>query len=273
MTNEYDFILDNMRFSYSSANSFDTCPHGFFLTYIDAEDRIQNFFSQFGLYVHDILEKWFNNELDLFELPMYYEDHYEENITLSPPPYPKGMAQSYYDDGLNFFENISFDKEKYELISTEDAISYEYNDIKLIIKPDLILKDKESGEMILFDYKTSKLGKNKKKNQEKIDGYLVQFYLYVVFLWIAKDIEINKILVWFVRNQDIMEFAVDPYKAQEAVEWFESTITKIKNETEWKANLDKKNDYFCRFICSTFSECQPKQDQIAKEWAEKQAKE
>ena len=141
---EYDFILDNMRFSYSSANAFHTCKHSFYLQYINAEDRKQNFFSEYGLYVHDILEKWFNNELDLFELPMYYEDNYEENITLSPPPFPKGMAQTYYDDGLDFFENISFDKDKYKVISTEDSVNYEYDEISLIVKPDLILRDKET---------------------------------------------------------------------------------------------------------------------------------
>ena len=39
MSNEYDFILDSLNYSYSSVNSYETCALGFKMTYIDYKER------------------------------------------------------------------------------------------------------------------------------------------------------------------------------------------------------------------------------------------
>jgi len=103
---KYDFILDGMRFSYSSVNSYVTCPGCFKLSYIDVEDRIGNAFSDFGNLVHSTLEKYFKGELQIDQLAEYYEDNYEISIINPFPPYPQGMSENYYNAGLEFFENL-----------------------------------------------------------------------------------------------------------------------------------------------------------------------
>ena len=54
-----------MTWSYSSVNSFATCPHMFKLTYIDSVNRKNNFFSEYGLFSHKILENYFKDKLDI----------------------------------------------------------------------------------------------------------------------------------------------------------------------------------------------------------------
>jgi len=273
---EFDFILDNIVYSYSSVTTFETCPHAFKLTYIDNMPREQNFYGEFGLFMHDILEKYFNRELEEFELPQYYDAEYERNVTESPPPFPFGLGDKYRNDGITFLENIDFDRDRYEVVGTEESIFSEYNGehngISLIIKPDLILKDKTNGEYILADYKTSKLdltGKTgfSKKDLKKIDEYLRQFYLYIYFYGKEKEIDITKIFVWFIRNDLLMEFEVDEKIMKETLHWFDSTVDEILSEEEWTkaASEDKKNHYFCNFICGVSNSCEYKPEPKVKD--------
>jgi len=256
---EYDFILDNMRYSYSSVSGYDSCAYGFYLSYIESKSRIGNFFGEFGSFCHDILEKYFKDELDIFELVQYYEENYIEKVAIPPPPYPMGMADKYYNDGLEFFQNFEFDKNNYEIVSIEDKIEYKYRDIFLVIIPDLVLRKKLDSKYILVDYKTSKLKDGKSKfDKEKIEGYKKQLLLYAYFIWQSKNIEIDEIKIWFLRNKIEHTIIVNPFEVQEVVEWFENTIGDIKKETMWFANTDKKNKYFCSEICSMREICDRK---------------
>jgi hypothetical protein len=249
---EYDFILDNMKFSYSSVNTYNTCPYGFKLTYIDYEDRSQNWYADFGSFVHLVMEKYFGGELEPFELAKFFEDNFG-TISSPPPPYPPGIADKYYARCLEFFENFEFDKSDYEIIGIEDALETTFQGIKLVVKPDLILHNKKTGENILLDYKTSDPFKNGKPDKKKIGDYWKQLYLYAYFIWNIKNIEINKMKLWFIRVGRTEEETFDPVKAQEIIDWFVGEIGKIKKEDVWKAN--NENKFFCQMLCSVSKFC------------------
>ena len=251
---EYDFILDNMKYSFSSANSYLGCAGGFKLTYIDAEDRIGNCFSDFGNHVHSILEMFFKDKLEITELAQYYQDHYVDAIENSFPPYPAGMASNYFDAGLSFFENFEFDKSLYEIVFIEDYINAVWHGILLTVKPDLILKEKATGDYFLVDYKTAKL-KSGKAQKEQLEEYKRQFLLYSNFLWLERNIQIKKLKIWFIRDQKEVVIDVDPLEVINTMEWFENTIKSLKEETEWKYNTSKENKYFCDNICSMRHKC------------------
>jgi len=116
---KYDFVLDNMKYSFSSATSYLGCAGGFKLTYIDFEERINNAFSDYGNLIHSVLEKYFKNELELNDLLNYYKDHFDESMENSFPKYPQGMAENYYQAGIRFFENFNFDKDLYDIVFIE----------------------------------------------------------------------------------------------------------------------------------------------------------
>jgi len=252
---EYDFILDDMKFSHSSVNGFETCPKMFYLSYIDREPRVPNFFSDFGLFCHEILEKYFSGELELWDLEEYFDDNFGEKVATPPPPYPKGMKDTYEQNGLDFFSNFDFDLSAYDVISIEEMIDAEIDGVNLVIKPDLVLKEKETGKCTLVDYKTSKLKLNK-YDEKKIAGYMRQFYLYVYFLNKSKNYNITKIKVWFIRNEGyVLDVDVDPIEMQKTIDWFTGTIAKIKEEKEWEGNTDKSNKYFCEMLCGVRNSC------------------
>lgn len=250
MSSNAKFILGGKTWSYSSVSSYETCPYGFSLSYIEMEERRGNAFSDFGLLVHKILEMYFNEELELEELLDYYEENYYDSMYYNFPIYPSNMAQNYYDSGHEYFENFKFNKALYKVIAVEDTIFSNHNGIKLVTKPDLILKEKSTGKYSLIDFKTARLKPLGKQRDIQITQYMRQFLLYCYFFWVEKDIEINNIEIWFIRNNQIINKDVDPMQIAETMEWFTGTIDKILDEEDWKPNLSKKNKYFCQEICS-----------------------
>jgi hypothetical protein len=228
-------------------------------TYIDALPRTQNAFAEYGNLNHELIEEYFSGKLLSFELADEYEKRYNKSIISSFPPYPAGMAENYYKEGLEFFENFDFDISKYNILLMEDSIEYKHKNINLIVKPDAVLQDKETGKITLLDFKTSKLSGNKTYDNKKIKEYTNQMYLYAYFIFQAKNIAIDNIKIWFLRNNIFQDIPIDQYKMQETIEWFENTVYNIGEETEWKANNSKGNKYFCENLCSCRNFCEFKE--------------
>jgi len=256
MDNNAKFILGGKTWSYSSVSSYETCPYGFRLSYIAMEERQGNFFSDFGLFIHKILELYFTNELELDDLLDYYEENYYDSMYYNAPRYPANMAENYRSAGRKYFENFKFDKTLYDIVAVEDTIFSTHNGIKLVTKPDLILKEKSTGKYSLVDFKTARLKPNGKQRDTQIAQYMRQFLLYCYFFWVEKDIQINNIEIWFIRNNQIIIKDIDPMQVAETMEWFTGTIDNILNEENWDPNLSKKNKYFCSEICSFRNCCQ-----------------
>jgi hypothetical protein len=221
------------------------------------EERIQNAFGEYGTFIHHCIEEYFLGNIELWDLPSYYKNNYGNYIKSSWPAFPMGMAENYYNDGLNFFNNFNFDTSKYDALMVEDKIDYNYNGIDLVVKPDIVLSNKDTKENALLDFKTSKL-KNNKYDKDKIDEYLNQMYLYVYFIEKAKNINIDYICIWFIRNNVFKVVKIDRNEMQSRIQWFEDTIKNIKNEQDWAANNTKENQYFCNNICGMRNWCKYK---------------
>ena len=247
--NDYSMILDNMKFSYSAVNGFETCALGFKYSYVDIEERMGNAFSDFGSFCHKILEMYFKNELDKWELSTYYQDNYDKNIKCSFPTFPRGMAEKYYQEGLAFFEGLEFDKTKYEILGIEKRLETKIKDLNIVVVPDLFLKDKDTGEFILYDYKTANLFQDGRINKKKMQDIKKQMNLYVHFIWLIQGIEITKVKIWAIRNNKLIEYDYSPTEGAETLSWFLETVEKIKKEEEWNPNTKEK--YFCDNICSS----------------------
>ena len=280
----FDFIIDEMTWSFSRVNSFHNCAYSWMLNYIECVDKENNFFSDYGLLVHAALEKYFKNELEIFELAGWYEENYKEFVKTSPPAYPVGMEAQYYDSGLEYFMNFDFPKDDYEVISVEDSFNINFAGNDIIIKPDLVLKNKKTGKYILCDYKTSLLFKetNNDKNcvylhhngkkekytfkskdkKEQLVEYVFQMYLYCLGLKEKYDIQIDEIQIWFIRQNRELIFNYKQEKSDDAINWFTEAVETIKKEREWKPvtfGLSeeelKKKAYWCQNICGVRSLC------------------
>lgn len=251
MTN---YLVDKITFSYSSLSSFDTCAWGWYLTYIDSSDREPNFFSEFGLLIHNLLEGYWRNYYEKEELVEAYKKLYDGHMKSSPPPYPAGMAGKYYDDGLKFFESFDGGKERFDPIFIEDKVVAEYDGIKIIVKPDLILKDKITGKTYLIDYKTSKPVRNNSWDMKKIEAYEYQLFLYSHFIEETLGIKVDKIALLFVRLGSTYYIRKSKAKTKIVLKWLTKTVEKIKSSETFPANT--ANKYFCDNLCGVRSSCE-----------------
>ena len=77
---EYNFLIDNMIWSFSRLNSFCICKYEWYLQYIEEAEGTNNFYAEFGKFCHKILEMYAKGELGLFELSDYFVEHYDEEV-------------------------------------------------------------------------------------------------------------------------------------------------------------------------------------------------
>ena len=145
-------------------------------------------------------------------------------------------------------------------MGVEDELKFEIAGLEMVGRPDLILKEKDTQETILFDYKTAKPFRyNKKKetytqDKPKMDGYFRQMYLYCYALKQSKDIQIDKITLWFTRVNQEVSRNWNEAEEQQAVDWAKDVIERIKVEREFA--YDNSNSYFCNFLCGVREDCQ-----------------
>lgn len=98
------FLLDAMDWSYSRVSSFDQCPRMFDLTYLQCMDRVDNAFAQWGSLAHSLLERYFRQQVELWDLSGLYEKEYARAVT-ERFPFP-GWKTADYERGMEYFDNF-----------------------------------------------------------------------------------------------------------------------------------------------------------------------
>ena len=152
-------MTDKMTLSKSKINTFIECPRKFKYRYIDEITEEANKYMLLGTEVHEIAEEiagelMDGNEIDDVFLNLEYDEKLEDHI--------HGLER--------FFKDIY--SNGYEIFSVEEYIVDEENDLNGIV--DIVIKNKESDELIIFDYKTGK--------PRNIDKYKLELCVYKILL-------------------------------------------------------------------------------------------
>ena len=183
-----------------------------------------------------------------FELADAYEAEYDEAVKHYFPPFPKGMAGQYYDEGLQYFQSFDGFGDDKKILSVEDKFELDIRGNRFVGIADLVLQDKKTGDIIVIDHKSKSMNSMKKAQYENTR----QLYTYAAYVK-ERFGEFPTLLQFnmFRYGVNINEpFAMERY--EETMDWIERTIAQIKAEKEWKVS---SSGYFCRFICSTRLHC------------------
>ena len=256
---DYSFIIDTMTWSFSRLNSFYNCPYEWMLGYIMCEPRTDNFHAQFGTLCHEILEEYAKGNIDVFSLPSVYEERFSEFITMDAPKI-KGVSirDSYFEKGKKYFENINLDFEKYEILGVEKRVDFEVDGIPMVGYIDLLLKDKNTGEITILDHKSGSLKFKKngelsksKDNEKHFLEFKRQLYLYSIA--IIEEYGSVDYLEWnLFKDRSSYRIKWNKEDFEEAKKWAIDTIDLIKKESIWGVN---KNFYYCNNLCSQRNNC------------------
>lgn len=68
----YEPVIRDMTWSYSRIKSFEDCPYRWYLKYIRKLKGKEMFFSNYGSFVHKLLERYYKGELTQKQLCSIY---------------------------------------------------------------------------------------------------------------------------------------------------------------------------------------------------------
>ena len=183
-----------------------------------------------------------------FELADAYEAEYDEAVKHYFPPFPKGLAGRYYDEGLQYFRSFDGFGGDMEILSVEDKFELDIRGNRFVGIADLVLRDRNTGDITVIDHKSKSMNSMKKAQYENT-RQLYTYAAYVKERFGAFPTLLRFNMFRYGVNID-EPFSMKRY--EETMDWIERTIAEIRAEKEWKVS---SSGYFCRFICSTRLHC------------------
>lgn len=250
--------LNNMLWSFSRVNSIGSCLYAFYSHYIAGNENEENAYGQFGTICHTTLEKFLKGELDMFDVSQYYQDNYPYIVTCDFPSNKYvDLGEKTYNQGKEYFDNLSFDFDRYEVLGVEKELSFNVGKYPFQGYADAVYKDKKTGEIILRDHKTSsfkylKNGNVSKSDAEHFLSFKRQEYLYCIPL-IEEYGKVDKLSWNMIRDRKIIEIPFNKDEFEEAKEWAINNIQLLENENLWLP--DTSSNYYCNVICGQRNNC------------------
>lgn len=255
----YAKILKNMTFSFSRLHAYEQCPYLFYLQYIEKRDGESNFYAANGSAMHEVFEELFNGEITIDECPQAYIDKFD----LICEKAKQSTMDKTFEDCIDYLCQMDdIDRDKYEILGVEMKLEFKIDKYNFVGFVDLLVKNKETGEIILIDHKQAthfmkKDGVTPLKNQlENFSAYKKQMYIYCYGLLQTKGIKIDKI-VWH-HFRDAGQLTVIPFDAEEmdyTLGWVKYTIEKIKKDKEF---LNNPSYMLCSVLCDFKNDCEYK---------------
>lgn len=242
----------NFKFSFSSISAFSQCPMLFYLQYIQKVPQIENSFAQYGSFCHSLLEAYSKNKIPDFALAEEYEKNYDANVTTAWPPFPKGMPQKYYEQGLQYFESFSGWGDNYEILSVEEKFQLDIGGYPFVGLADLVLRDKNTGDITVIDHKS----KSSSTMAKDLPTYRRQLYIYAAYVKEKFGVYPKYLKFNLFRENDWVTEEFDLQQFEDTMKWVVETIEAILFETDWKVS---SSSYFCRFVCSALMSCPAKE--------------
>lgn len=211
-------------------------------------ERVNNAFAEYGTLCHEVLEEWANGTLMSFELADAFAERFDASVTQYFPPFPKGMGQKYFDAGHAYFSTFEGFGNRYEVMGVEERFELRINGWPFVGVIDLVLRDKNTGELIVIDHKTMSSSTLKKQR----GTYTRQLYLYAEAVMQKHRCFPSKLMLNLLREGKLVEepFCMDDL--EEVLLWTDSMISSILQEERWEA---RPSAYFCDHICSVSDRC------------------
>lgn len=245
-------LTPNFRFSFSKLQLYDHCPMAFKLQYIDNPySDTGNAFSDFGSFCHTLLQKWAVGKLPDFMLEYEYDKGYEAAIQHDFPPFPSGSWQKYRQQGHDYFASFHGFGDNYQILSAEEKFVTTFAGHPFSGIADLILRDKDTKEIIVIDHKS----KSESAMKAQLNVYRKQLYIYAHAVMQKYGVFPSKLVFNGFRQGYWYEEQFSAIEYVNTIKWIGDTINKIMAEPDW---IVCANPYYCRYICGSLNDCPAK---------------
>lgn len=122
----YKPVINKMVWSHSRVKAFEMCPYGWYLKYICKLPSKELFFSSYGSFVHNLLERYYNGELAKSQLLYKYLSEFKMQVTARAPT--PAIFKKYFQDGVSYFKQ--FQRLPYEVKKVEEELDGEIGGVK-----------------------------------------------------------------------------------------------------------------------------------------------
>lgn len=207
--------------SYSQFSSYLRCPHKFYLDNVKGlkvfEDSIN---TCFGTAIHATVQKYVKTlytesveKADSIDLYKDFKTNFETELLNKKVKHTEDDATGFIFDGQDILKAFSataarikhFPSDKYEFIDVELKIEMPVkNNVDFVAFIDLVLRNKITGDIKIFDFKTSTSG----WNEYQLADYtkVVQLLLYKAFYSKKFNTPLNKIdIEFFIVKRKLFE--------------------------------------------------------------------
>lgn len=238
--------------SFSQLNTAEECAYQYFLLKIAGVRPVDNGFAQAGTLAHELLAGWARGELKKEDLALQWVNRFPREVTAPFPRYleAKGYSAKLFDSVLTYFEH--FDGFKgYEILGVEKEFVSSIAGERFVGIIDLILKDRDTGGVVLVDHKSSSLS-SFKKSKELMYRQLLLYSKYTADEFGTFP---EKLCFNLFKEGVLDKRPFDPEEYVAARMWAESVITKMKDRelTDWF--VTKPQFFHCVNLCSARAEC------------------
>lgn len=255
-----------MIWSFSRLNSYEQCPYGWKLHYLDHVEQTGSGFADWGLLCHSIFEDYEKGNLSDFELLDAYDKRYPQYMHNDFPPI-RGvpLADRYYERGRELFASFPGFSDDWDILGVELKVEFEFESKKFIGYIDLLVRDKKDGRLIVIDHKS----KSQFKTPEEQAHYAIQLYLYAYWVYLHYGEHPKELIFDMFRADETITIPFRQEDQDSAIHWFTGTIQKIyedvdfwdrialQYETKQKPLADfKRNDFFCNYLCGSKHFCE-----------------
>ena len=195
---------------------------------------------------------WARGQADIQDLPEIWVQEFPKRVTISFPAYlaVKGYAEKLFSSVLSYFQGFK-GFPGYEVIDVEKEFTSSLGGECFTGIIDLVLRNMETGKIMLVDHKSSSLSTFKRER----DVMFRQLLLYSKH--IADNYGQFPELLYFnlFKENTFDQRPFDPEEYVFARIWAEEIIKKMKNMdlSDWLET--KPQLFFCTALCSCRHEC------------------
>ena len=176
----YRPLIEAMTWSYSRLEIFDDCPYRWFLTYIHTPKlkKEDKFYAAYGLFMHDLLEKYYRGENPKEEILIMFLTQFKERTKGTGRP-KSATVQKYFQSGIEFIKSL--EPMRFKMISVEEKIDFKIGGLNFTGRIDYL--GEEDGDLVIVDNKSRDLKQRSKREKptlkdKELDSMLRQLYIY-----------------------------------------------------------------------------------------------
>lgn len=247
----YRPLMDDMVWSYSNLETFNDCRYRWFLKYISKYKSADKFYASYGLFMHNLLEKFYLGEMSRDEMLRTFLVDFSKEVKGKRPK--ASIVKKYIECGKEYLK--TFTPFRFNTISIEEKILFDIDGISFVCRIDYI--GEENGEYVIVDNKSRDLKQrsNRKKptlKDKELDDMLKQLYVYAGAVK-QKYGKFPKLLCFNCFKSGVfIEEEFNEKKYEETIQWVKDTVNEIKNTEDFYPN---REFFSCYYICGMSHKC------------------